>query len=285
MRTCTSTAEDRSSALLQPEMLSLFLKAAEERLRTAPHDATALWAKAQKLRELGDHAAAVDAYAAYAEIQPSDPRGPMFSQLMRGDPDGAVSLGGPVPFLRINNFLPPADLANLWEQVAAHCPRLTASRVVSRKESRIDPAYRASKMTEADKDLRAFMLPRVRTAMAAMGLPARFAIPNLADSQIEMQVTSHTDQEFFRLHRDITSAMPNRALTYLCYLTRPTTRYSGGDLLLLDDDASSFTRIVPTGNTLLFFPSDRWHEVTPVSCDADDPLDTRLTINGWFQRG
>lgn len=282
MKTLSQTPADRASALRQPEMLRLFLNAAEERLRGVPRDASALWARALKLRELGDHAAAADAYAAYAEVQPTDLRGPMFSRLMQGDPDGAVSLGGPVPFLRISDFLSPADLAALWEQVAAHRPRLATSRVVNQEGSRIDPDYRASRMTKADKDLRAFLLPRIQAAMEASGLPGRFAIPDLAGGQIEMQVTSHADQEFFRIHRDSGPGTPNRALTYLYYITRPTTRYSGGDLLLFDDDASGFTRIIPAGNTLLFFPADRLHEVTRVTCNADDPLDARLSINGWF---
>lgn len=282
MNTLPQPSADRASALRQPEMLRLFLKAAEERLRDVPRDVSALWTRAQKLRELGDHAAAAAAYAAYAEVQATDLRGPMFSRLMQGDPDGAVSLGGPVPFLRISDFLFPADLAALWELVAAHRPRLAASRVVDQGGSRIDPDYRASRMAKADKDLRAFLLPRIQATMDAVGLPGRFAIPDLAGGQIEMQVTSHTDQEFFRIHRDSGSATPNRALTYLCYLTRPTTVYSGGDLLLFDDDASGFTRIIPAGNTLLFFPADRLHEVTLVTCNADDPLDARLSINGWF---
>lgn len=275
---------DPSAAIRRPEVLRLFLDAAEERLRAAPRDAMVRWAKAQKLRELGDHAAAAAAYDAYCEVRPEDARGRALARLMRGDPDGAALRGGAAPFLRIDDFLAPADLAALWDRVAAHRSRLAASRVANEGGSRVDPTHRASQACRADSHLRAFLLPRMQAAMAAGGLPGRLALPDLAGGEIEMEVTSHGDQEFFRIHRDCGPAAPRRALTYLCYLTRPTTRYDGGDLLLFDEDGSSFTRIRPAGNRLLFFPSDRRHEVTLVTCDAADPLDARLSVNGWFHR-
>jgi len=284
MKTLPTDIDALAATMRQPEMLRMFLHAAEQRLRVAPRDARTLWAKAQKLRELGDHAAAADAYDVYCAVEPADARGAAFARLMRGEPDGVVASGGAAPFLWIADFLPGADLAALWDRVEAHRSQLGASQTLSADGLRVVPSYRTSQTATADQGLRDFLLPKIRAAMEHHRLPARFALPDLSAGRVEMQMTSHADQEFFRLHRDVGPKTPDRALTYLLYLARPTTRYTGGDLLLVDDDRNSFTRIRPTGNALLFFPADRMHEVTQVFCDADDPLDARLSINGWFHR-
>lgn len=274
----------RAAALRHPDALRRFLAVADARLGADPAEPSALWARAQLLRGLGEYAAAAEAYDAYARIRPEDARAPALARQMRGDPEGVVSLGGPVPFLRIDGFLPAPDLAALWERVEAHRPRFAPSGVHKREGTRVDPSKRVSVLADADAELRGFLRPRVEAAMATLGLPGRFALPDLAGGRLEMQVTSHTGAGFFRAHRDSGYGAPGRTLTYLCYLRRPAARFTGGDLLLLDETGDGFTRVVPTDNVLLFFPSDRLHEVTAVACDAVDPLDGRVTVNGWFHR-
>lgn len=47
-------------------------------------------------------------------------------------------------------------------------------------------------------------------------------------------------------------------------------------------DLVAFTRIIPTDNMLILFPSDRWHSVSRVVVESGDPRDARWTVNGWF---
>ena len=82
-------------------------------------------------------------------------------------------------------------------------------------------------------------------------------------------------------------------------LDEPTTRevrseflpkrpFAGGDLLLHDagraggGPAGAFSRIDPLCDSIVFFPSDCLHEVTPVACGAGFG-DGRFTVNGWIR--
>ena len=78
-----------------------------------------------------------------------------------------------------------------------------------------------------------------------------------------------------------------RKLSYVYYFYRDPRPFAGGDLLLYDaTDAgrkprAAFSRIDPTRNSIVFFPSDCWHEIIPVAC-GDEPEDGRFTVNGWI---
>ncbi|MGC2856653.1 2OG-Fe(II) oxygenase [Novispirillum sp. DQ9] len=284
----------RRAMLHSPLVLSQFRAGAEARLRVAPEDPAGLWRLAQLCRALGDFDAAAQSYDAYARVRPGDPLGTALARLMRGDPDGMVGLAGPSPFLRIEHFLNDADHAALWARVAACAAHLRPSRVYGEEgadlkdkdQSRVDPVRRVSMLALADAGLRAFLLPKLEAVMAVLGLPGRFGLPDLHGGRVEMQVTSHLDRGFFSLHRDTGPATPDRTLTFVYYLARFPVRYSGGDLLLHDEEEGNangnFTRIAPVNNSLVLFPSGRLHEVLPITCDSADPLDGRITINGWF---
>lgn len=290
----TRTALTRRAMLHSPLVLSQFRAGAEACLRAAPDDPAGLWRLAQLCRALGDFDAAAQIYDAYARVRPGDPLGAALARLMQGDPDGVVGVAGPSPFLRIENFLNDADYSALWALVTACAAHLRPSRVygdgaaVLKGEEllQVDPLSRISTLALADADLRAFLLPKLEAVMEALGLPGRFGLSDVRGGQVEMQVTSHLDGGFFSLHRDTGPATPDRTLTFVYYLARLPVRYGGGDLLLHDEEggnpSGNFTRIAPINNSLVLFPSDRLHEVLPITCDSTAPLDGRVTINGWF---
>ena len=63
------------------------------------------------------------------------------------------------------------------------------------------------------------------------------------------------------------------------------TVLSGGDLLIYDTaryDHRGLTRLVAADNTIVFFPSDALHEVTPVRCEDGEFKSGRFTLNGWI---
>jgi len=47
-------------------------------------------------------------------------------------------------------------------------------------------------------------------------------------------------------------------------------------------DADWFTRYIPVGNSIIFFPARCLHEVTRVYNETDDPLEGRMAINVWM---
>lgn len=289
-----SAARARRAMLFSPVVLSQFRAGAEACLRASPEDPVGLWRLGQLCRALGDFDAAAQCYDACARVRPDNPSGAALARLMRGDPDAVVDPAGPSPFLRIERFLTDADHAELWARVTACVAQMRPSRIYGdagtdlkgQDVPRIQPSCRVSLVTPADADLCAFLLPKLEAAMTALGLPGRFALPDLRGGQVEMQVTSHLGDSFFSIHRDAVPPMSGRTLTFVYYLARSPIRFAGGDLLLHDDEEGNanghYTRIAPINNSLVFFPADRLHEVLPVTCDSADPLDGRITVNGWF---
>ena len=75
-------------------------------------------------------------------------------------------------------------------------------------------------------------------------------------------------------------------MTFVYYFHRQPRRFSGGDLLLFDTDpeqdacGAKYTRIAPSHNSILFFPSACYHQVLPVVCESSDDAG-RFTLNGW----
>ena len=83
---------------------------------------------------------------------------------------------------------------------------------------------------------------------------------------------------------------PARSPSRISSHRRPR-RFSGGDLLLYDTDVDAktghtgaFSRITPLRNGIIFFPSNCYHQVTPVQCETDDFEDARWVLNGHVWR-
>ncbi|HEY9301476.1 MAG TPA: 2OG-Fe(II) oxygenase, partial [Phormidium sp.] len=76
------------------------------------------------------------------------------------------------------------------------------------------------------------------------------------------------------------------------YFYREPKPFSGGELLIYDTQifnssyykADSFQAIEPRNNSIVFFPSQCYHEVLPVTCVSQAFADSRFTINGWVRR-
>ena len=106
----------------------------------------------------------------------------------------------------------------------------------------------------------------------------------------ELQLTMHLHGDFFVTHQDAIKekSTNSRKLTFVYYFHTLPKHYKGGDLLLFDtlteEDGHSmkYTRISPVYNSILFFPSTAFHQVTPISLDTDNYLDGRYTLNGWI---
>jgi SM-20-related protein len=108
--------------------------------------------------------------------------------------------------------------------------------------------------------------------------------------EIELQVTSSNDAEWFRPHRD-SGAGPvrTRELTFVYYCHREPRAFGGGELRLFepfsdgDPDSASLT-ISPVQNAIAFFPAHYLHEVCPLHSSSRAFADSRLTFNGWVHR-
>ena len=116
----------------------------------------------------------------------------------------------------------------------------------------------------------------------------RLRVEELDMERIEMTVTALLNGGFYAAHRDAADHLEtrDRLVSYVCYFHRAPRPFTGGDLLLHDagrpaGPARAFSRIEPLCDSIVFFPSDRLHEITPVACGAEFG-DGRFTVNGWI---
>lgn len=115
----------------------------------------------------------------------------------------------------------------------------------------------------------------------------------LVNGQIEAQLTSHNDQNFYKVHNDNGSAdTAHRVLTFVYYFNSQPKAFSGGELRVYDHKvhngyhyaADTYRTVEPTDNSIVFFASEEMHEVMMVNCESRAFMDSRFTINGWIGR-
>ncbi len=115
----------------------------------------------------------------------------------------------------------------------------------------------------------------------------------LCNGNIEAQLTSHNDNNFYKVHNDNGSAdTAHRVLTFVYYFHRQPKGFSGGELRVYDHKvhngyhyaADTYRTVEPTDNSIVFFASEEMHEVRPVVCESRAFMDSRFTINGWIAR-
>jgi len=118
-------------------------------------------------------------------------------------------------------------------------------------------------------------------------------LPSFAIAEIEAQLTSHNDGNYYKVHNDNGSPdTATREFTYVYYFHQEPKAFSGGELLIYDSKiennfyvkADSYKRVEPRNNSIVFFLSRYLHEVLPVNCPSKAFADSRFTINGWVRR-
>lgn len=125
------------------------------------------------------------------------------------------------------------------------------------------------------------ILPDIWPIFQEQGIGAR-------PETIELQVTAHGPDDYFRVHNDNGSPdSANRVVTFVYYLGR---HYLDTGALRLYETRKDGSRghpefdLFPQPNSLVFFTSSTWHEVLPVRPASNQFSDARFTVNGWFRR-
>ena len=283
----------RTAVLLRPGGL---LDQAEAVLRRTcaahPHDTNALRRLGDIQRGKGAFSAARDTYRRLHAADPDHPAAAWLVSILRGGrvPHPAPSGFRPVPFVRLTNLLTPAQQKWLCMSIRAGRDEFVPATVGNdkgnlRRESRT--AWVANRKTV--RNVRPWFGPKLRSVVPHVR--ARLRVAALHRFRIDMDVTVHLGGGFYKRHRDNTEGRDRlRTLSYVYYFHRQPRRFAGGDLLLYDTDpethratVDAFTRIEPRHNSLVVFPSDAYHEITPVECETHDFLDGRFTVNGWVR--
>ncbi|MFB2836965.1 2OG-Fe(II) oxygenase [Floridanema evergladense] len=193
------------------------------------------------------------------------------------------------PFIQIDDFLSEAEKTQLInyslekESVFVDTAPLT--------NTSYHPDHRKSWVLYQFPEISEIFLQRLRKAMPFV--MSKLGMELFPISQIEVQLTAHNDNNYFRLHNDNgTPETATRELTYSYYFYREPKPFSGGQLIIYDRKtlnstwypSESYHTIEPRNNSIVFFPSQCYHEVLPVTCVSKAFADSRFTINGWVRR-
>jgi SM-20-related protein len=194
--------------------------------------------------------------------------------------------------VRITDFLAPDEHERLLKSTLAWEKDFKESGVVGADgKSQVDHMSRKSRTVAFgrleelwdvfDGPLRA-MLPVVRQ---------KLGIPWFQLGKVERQLTAHGRGGFFVPHVDTgDERVKGRRISCVYYFHQLPKRFSGGELKLYDTwvtpggstGAGTYTTLEPLDNSLVFFPSEAFHEVCPVEPDTDAFADCRFTVTIWF---
>jgi SM-20-related protein len=113
-------------------------------------------------------------------------------------------------------------------------------------------------------------------------------------ARLERQLIAHGSGGFFAPHVDTGHPkVANRRISCVYYFHRNPQRFTGGELKLYDTwvtpygttGAGTYTTLGPLDNSMVFFPSDAFHEVCPVQVETDTFGDSRFTLTIWAWKG
>lgn len=200
------------------------------------------------------------------------------------------------PFILKQDFLNKEELEEVWKIVNNKSGNMRDATTYNEKDSqkeRYRPNIRSSTVLDIDslKPIREWFLEKNKQQL--YDLCEGLQIPLFKVAQEELQLTRHRHNDFFKLHTDNNRLKKNRAssrkLTFVYYFFQEPKKFSGGDLLIYDTkaenaavDKTKFTRIIPKNNSIIFFPPERFHQVTIVNAEGVEDEFTRFTLNGWF---
>ena len=270
--------------------------ALERALAAAPGDARVLWKLAEVHRRLGDFDAARGLYGRLRECGPDRRKAAWLHAVLSGGGAPERAPGGvlwPAPFVWMTDFLAPEECGRLLALGVERHEGFEPVQVDSPSSGpRVDPDSRVGLDADArtTKEARARIVPKIRSVLP--DVLARLGMAGLDRCEIETAMRVCLTGGFLAAHSDAKfGAYRSRKIGFTYFFHRRPRRFSGGDLLLYDTDvdagafvSGAFSRITPLHNSIVFFPSACFHQVTPVQCGTDDFEDGRWVLNGHVRR-
>jgi hypothetical protein len=254
--------------------------------------AEALALKGDLLRSQGQLQEAAEVFDLLARREPDHPRARYLARLLAGDNPpmpGVRPAPWPSPFVRIENFLDGGRHGELLALVTSGSsvfePSTVGAMGAGGVAPRVDVESRLSfQLTDIGpvarwlRELIAEQLPAVR---------AQLSVGPFAVGKMDLKCTAYGDGNFFAVHSD-NLLHPTRRISFVYYFHHLPKHYAGGALLLFDGDPSDplryyhdrATRIETLDNSIVFFPSGSYHEVTRVVSPSGRFEDARFTFAG-----
>ncbi|MEU1307730.1 2OG-Fe(II) oxygenase [Streptomyces cinnamoneus] len=191
----------------------------------------------------------------------------------------------PVPFCRFENFL-GSDLADgLLSYAVSRQADFTAGMVMDPLTGQLSHKGRDSLVLPAQSAaLRQHLADCLPQVSGILGVGAR---PSTATTVF----TAHGPGSYFDTHTDATKVSdPGTSLSAVYYLHRRPRGFDGGQLRMYDtavhngraERAKTYRVIEPDHDTVVFFPSSAFHEVTASTCPTGQFHDYRFTLTTWL---
>ena len=195
-------------------------------------------------------------------------------------------------YVRIPDFLSPEEHHRLLAHALAHEAEFKASGVVGHKgEGTLNYSIRKSMtlLPARLEELWDIFAPRLQGVVA--GVRKELGLPWFRLGRVERQLTAHGRGGFFVPHTDVGHPVAaSRRISAVYYFHAMPKQFTGGELRLYDTwttpggttGAGTYTTLAPVDNSLVFFPSNAFHEVRTVESETDTFGGSRFTVTIWF---
>ena len=264
-----------------------------QRLAADPDNAETLRRMGDLQRMLGDCDASSKTYRKLKAMDDDAVDAWWIGALNGGElPADAPEEHHPTPFVRIPDFLTAARQDALLDAVRKGPEHFVPAKINNKPKGEVDLDTRAALV--AGRLVRRRIRPWFVAELGRVvgGLFEHFGVHDMREHHVELDVTAHRDGGFYCPHRDSGSARSgSRLVSFVYYFHREPKGFAGGELLLYDTcvatdryRGTAFSRIEPVNNSLVFFPSDYYHEILPVRTESDAFENARFTVNGWLHR-
>jgi len=258
----------------------------EKITKSSPQDIAQLYRLADINRQLGLHEKAVAVLHRILKIQPEERRAKTLIQALTGEHTEFTQLPNqvcPAEILLKKQFLPNdacKELLNTSLELESNFEKSSLTHGVN-------PEYRSSLTISESYYTNFGMFYRNKLSILLADYLKTDHQEIAEKNNIEIQMTAHGDGAYFLPHQDNTHSI-KRKLTCVYYYFAEPKPFSGGDLIVYDlkdgqqNMALSFTRIIPENNLLVVFPSQFWHQVTPVGLIDNQFKNNRFSITSWL---
>ena len=202
-----------------------------------------------------------------------------------------LSMDMPPPHVLIRDFMTDGELAQILDFTLTHMESFQASGAYNSQDPRNSAATRRSRILDGPDNgaMAALVFPKLQKLLPTLW--PQLGMYPMPLNRLECQITSHGEGDFFGVHTDNGApAIAYRQLSYVFYFHREPKQFSGGHLRLyhtrIEGGAakcgSPALDIDPPRNSVIIFPPNIHHEVTPIRCASSALTDQRLTMNGWM---
>ncbi len=215
-----------------------------------------------------------------------------FNQVVKESPYGVDELQ-PAPFYTCSDFLTPNEYDYYWAKAMGNQQSFLELGVSnSSGVNTLDRNVRQTEQLILSQNEKQLMKDKIATLVPE--LLERFKIPIRPLKKIEVKLTTHLNDGFFKIHHDAYEIVEgsSRFISWVCHLHKVPKQFSGGDLVLFDSDMTEqdrkfsnidYTRYIVKSNEIVFFPSSFYHGVTPVELVPNLFKNSRFALTGHIR--